>query len=115
MNAASWLAAIVSGQTRQLRPSWLLFVAFVLALGLAPTFSWGHDLERPGAVALIVLGFPTSVIVALVFGKLLTVPTGNLVSFAGGTVIGLIIPYVQTFILLPLLFRKRADTPESQG
>ncbi|HEY6321378.1 MAG TPA: hypothetical protein VJA16_07460 [Thermoanaerobaculia bacterium] len=113
MNAATWLAAMSSGQTRQLKPAWLLFLAFVVALDLASTFSWGHDLDIPGGAALIILGLPTSAIPGLVVGMLPRVPTGNLVNVAGGMVIGLVIPYVQTFILLPLLFRKRADAPGS--
>src|ERR1700724_1720216 len=85
MNAASWLAAIVSGRTRQLRPTWLLLVALLLLLGLAPTFSSGRDLEIPAAVALIALGFPTSILAALVFGRILPTPEGILVSVAVGT------------------------------
>jgi hypothetical protein len=116
LNVSTWLAAILFGRTRQLRSGWFMVVALLVAMGAAVSIwpEWGRDVDIVLAAALIALGFPASCILFVVFRHPL--PWGlQRASSVIGPLIVLGISYVQAFVLLPLLFRWRADAPPAEG
>jgi phosphatidylserine synthase len=109
LNACTWLEAILFGRTRQLRSGWFMVVAILVAMGAAATIwpKWGRDVDIVMAAAVIALGFPASWILFVVFRHPL--PWGlQRVSGVIGPLSVLGISYLQAFVLLPLVFRRRA-------
>jgi len=114
LNASTWLAAILFGRTRHLRASWLVLVAVLVALVGASTV-W-PDLERGFSLVvmltLLVLGFPSSMIISLAasLGPLPHLPWGLERAIPAAVTVGLlVVAYLQPFVLLPRLFRWRAE------
>jgi hypothetical protein len=104
LNASAWLAAILFGQTRQLRASWFVLVA-VLGSLVAAGAVWpklGNDLFLVVATSFYILGFPTSMIFKIAMSEdmipIVVIYVGVLAS-----------AYLQPFVLLPLLFRWRLE------
>jgi hypothetical protein len=105
MNALTWLTAVLLSQTSQLRASWFLLVAVLVAGTFVEEFSWGRDLGFVGIFGLIVLGFPGSLILFLLPWRVLPTAWGVAVEI-GVTSLIVGILYMQAFVLLPRLFRE---------
>lgn len=111
MNACTWLSAVLTGRTRQLRSSWLSLIAFPLASALAAIASprrWGDGWIVTGSV-LLILGFPTSWCWNVVSaGMAAVMDMGSnyfRVADDASYLVLLALDYLQAFILLPRLFR----------
>jgi hypothetical protein len=109
LNLCTLVAASIAGRTRHLKSCWLSFAGVLLAL-LYTCDLWGKpfggDLSTVVFVGLLALGFPTSLVsflLAKVMPKLQWRLDDVIFPLA---IVGL--AYVQSFILLPLLFRWRA-------
>jgi hypothetical protein len=110
LNASTWLAAILFGRTRQLRASWLALAAVLVALAAASAV-WPDFLLVAGT-ALLVLGFPSSMIILLAAsqGPLPHLPWGLERAIPAAETVGIMVfAYLQPFVLLPRLFRWRAE------
>jgi hypothetical protein len=115
LNVCTWLAAILFGRTRQLRSSWFMVVALLVAMGAAASIwpEWGRDVDIVMAAAVVALGFPGVCIPLFLFRHAL--PWGlQRFSVVIGSLSFLGISYLQAFVMLPRLFRWRAAkaTPE---
>ena len=116
LNGCVWLAAILFGRTRQLRSSWFVMVAILVAMGAAATIwpGWGRDVDIVMAATVIALGFPASCLVLILFRHSLPWGLQHLSAVIGAlSVLG--ISYLQAFVLLPLLFRWRAVKATAPG
>lgn len=109
-NAVIFLSAALVGQTRQVRPLWA-----TLALGfcvyLAASYlhwSWARDLFIVGCIGLFVLGLPSSLTWVAIL-KLQSLSSLTL-DVAESLLCLLILPYLQHFVLLPMMFTKRRST-----
>jgi hypothetical protein len=105
LNASAWLAAILFGTTRQLRGSWFVLLG-VLGSLIAAAAAWPHwanDFAIVLVTTLIVLGFPSSMIFKIAAGHGMWLAAALIGMLASA--------YLQAFVLLPLLFRWRADAP----
>jgi hypothetical protein len=100
LNVCIWAAAIVFGRTTQFRLSWFFLLAYLFALA-ALAYLPGHgDLGLVVFWSLIALGYPTSILALHPPLPLLRAPLLPL------------LPYLQSFVLLPQLFRwRRARGP----
>jgi hypothetical protein len=119
LNASTWLAAILFGRTRQLRASWLALAAVLVALVAASAVrpDLAHDFSLVAGTALLVLGFPSSMIVLLAAsqGPLPHLPWGLERAIPAAETVGLVVfAYLQPFVLLPRLFRWRAEPRNTQ-
>jgi hypothetical protein len=109
----TWVAAVACGQTRQLRSSWIAVVSAIsvefAAILIWP--SWGTDLGMTTFLALMALGAPTSLVV-FALDKLVGrwIPSGSADIFFAIMFVSL--AYLQAFVLLPRLFRKRAGAAQ---
>jgi hypothetical protein len=114
LNASTWLAAILFGRTRQLRSSWLALMTVLAAL-VAAGAVWpdlAHDFSVIAMVTLLVLGFPSSMIIYVVAsqGPLPHLPWGLERAIPAAVTVGLLaFAYLQPFVLLPRIFRWRAE------
>ncbi len=109
MCLCSWSAAIACGQTGQLRSSWIALVSsIVLQLLCMLTWrAWGSELSMTMYIGLLALGFPTGlVLLGLDHVFRPWFPAVEVDVVYPFLLLGL--GYLQTFILLPRLFRKRA-------
>lgn len=103
LNASTWMAAMLFGRTRQLRSSWLVLIAILGSLIVAGAVwpSGANDFALITLTALIVLGFPSNMIFKIAAGHGL---------WLAAAVVGMLASaYLQAFVLLPLLFRWRAE------
>jgi hypothetical protein len=116
LNLSSWLAAIVFGQTRQLRASWFSFVAVLGALTIAMSVwpTWGRDLEIPIGIAVFALGLPSDLILLPLMAK--PFPWGTSANVVLVPLLFLGVAYLQAFVFLPRLFgwRARASSEASR-
>lgn len=111
LNACTWLAAMLCGQTRQLRASWLGYIGLLAVFFAAGTIwpSWGRDLDMVMVFSLIDLGFPITILRRLAtLGKLHQSWGLKRALDVMAPWDLLVLPYLQAFVLLPLLFRWRA-------
>ena len=115
MNACTVVAALGFGRTRQLRSSWFLVATVLMALGAATIAwpEWGRDLGFILILALMLLGFPTSLAMFFLNGLVRDL------SWYWNDIVGstslLGLAYLQAFVLLPLVFRWRAQSQPSSG
>jgi hypothetical protein len=111
LNACTWLAAMLSGQTHQLRASWLAYTALLLVFVVARLIwpSWEGELDMVIIGSLIDLGLPMTIVRRLaILGQIHPPWAVKRVLDALAPWDILLLPYFQAFVLLPLLFRWRA-------
>lgn len=117
-NVLTLLSAALVAQTRQLRPLWWTFFAGFCVYFVAASlhWSWARDLGLVGWIGLLVLGFPVSLslLALLIAESKLKVSVADALGIAQGVLCLLVLPYLQHFVLLPKLFRKRQQSGEHQ-
>jgi len=110
-NVLTLLSAVLVGQTRQFRPLWWTFVAgfCVYLVAASLQWPWARDLGLVGWIGLAVLGFPASLTLPaiLIAESKLKVSVAYALGVAEIVLCLLLLPYLQHFVLLPKLFRKR--------
>ena len=110
-NILTLLSAVLLGQTRQFRLLWWTLVAgFAVYLVAASLYwPWARDLGTVGWIGLLVLGFPASLgLLALISVQSLTQSTlVEGLEAVEGVLCLVVLPYFQTFVLLPKLFGKK--------
>jgi hypothetical protein len=116
LNACTWIAALLDGNTSRFRPGWLLLAGIFASSLVIARFQSGRDLVHRDLDLVVLegmraLGFPATMIRSVVPRQ--SLPTlGDLWSdlAAGSVLVGL--GYLQAFVVLPLLSRLRRGKPK---
>jgi hypothetical protein len=111
LNLCTLAAAGTAGRTRQLRSCWLSFAGIILTLSYTPEL-WGRpigsDLADLVFFSLLAIGFPASLGSFLLAKVMPHLPWRIDNVIFPLAMVGL--AYLQSFVLLPLLFRWRAES-----
>lgn len=111
INILTFVSAAALGETRQFRIQWLTLIAGALVYLMAEELhlSWSRDLGIVGITWLLVQGFPSSLLFLVVlqiqgpFESDLEIALG----LAEAALCLTVLPYIQTFVLLPKNFQER--------